>query len=305
MMIVSTASEYDCNTLKNDLKIMLSEYPFLQKINIGKSVLGEDIFCLRFGKGDKKIFINASHHGNEWITSSLCMAMLEKLCHTYKCRLSLGMYDIKSLYEKTSLYVCPMVNPDGVNLSVSGLREDLAPIVKTRLISYNSGSKDFRGKWQANINGVDLNHNYDAGFKKGKALEAQEKIFSPGPTRFSGHFPFSEPETCAIKDFAIALSPDICVAYHSQGEEIYYDYNGLCSDYAKSLAFSMSEISGYKACSPEGMASFSGFKDWVIEKFSIPAYTIEVGLGQNPLPLNQFDSILQKNLPMLLFLLNK
>ena len=305
MNIVSTASRYSYSVLNRDCKCLMNEYSFIKKIKIGKSVLGKELFCLRFGEGDKKVFVNASHHGNEWITSILVMRMLEEMCYLYRNDMSYRLYNIKEIYKKVSLYVCPMVNPDGVDLSVSGLTDDLPPIIKTRLISYNGESKDFKDKWQANINGVDLNHNYDAGFSKGKAFEAREKIFSPGPTRYSGAYAFSEPETVSIKNFMLNLSPDIAVAYHSQGEEIYYDYEGKACQEARVLAHFMAEISGYKACSPEGMASYSGFKDWIIEKFNIPAFTIEVGLGKNPLSLSQFDDILQKNFPMLLFLLNK
>lgn len=139
----------------------------------------------------------------------------------------------------------------------------------------------------------------------GKAFEAKEKIFSPAPTRFSGVAAFSEPETVAVRDFTLSLLPDIAAAYHSQGEEIYYSYNDSAPCGAENLAKQMAEISGYRACSPEGMASFSGFKDWVIEKLNIPSFTIEVGLGKNPLSLLQFDSIYEKNLPMLLFLLSR
>jgi len=303
MNIISTTSPYSYDVLCADLKVLMSEYPFLKKIKIGKSVLGKELFCLRFGSGDKKIFINAAHHGKEWITSMLVMSMLEKICFLYKNNMNLWDFDIQNICKSISLYTCPMVNPDGVNLAISGLSDDIPTIVRTRLISFNNGSHDFIGKWQSNANGVDLNHNYDAGFLKGKAHEVQEKIFSPGPTRFSGSHAFSEPESIALKDFTCSLFPDITVSYHSQGEEIYYDYEGLATESSKKMADDMSAISGYKVCSPMGMASYSGYKDWVIEKFRIPSFTLEVGLGENPLPLTDFDNILNKNLPMLLYLM--
>ena len=66
----------------------------------------------------------------------------------------------------------------------------------------------------------------------------------------------------------------------------------------------MSDISGYTLDQTEGMASCSGYKDWVIGELYVPAFTIEVGLGENPLPLSQFDKIYKDNLPMLLYLMN-
>lgn len=303
MNIISTSQTYNYSTLTNDLKKLISEYPFLKKIKIGSSVLGKEIFCIRFGVGNKKILVNAAHHGKEWITSMLVMSMLEKLCFLYTNQISMWSFDIQKIYKGSSLYICPMVNPDGVNLCTCGLTENIPAITKTRLISYNGDSKDFISKWQANANGVDLNHNYDAGFAKAKACEAQQNIFSPAPTRYSGPYAFSEPESTALADFTKSLLPDIAVAYHSQGEEIYYDYDGLSTEESKKIACDMSEISGYKVCNPSGMASFSGYKDWVIEKLRIPAFTIEVGLGENPLPLSQFEDIFKKNLPMLLYLI--
>ena len=59
-------------------------------------------------------------------------------------------------------------------------------------------------------------------------------------------------------------------------------------------------VSGYELSSPEGVASYAGYKDWFIQEWRRPGYTIEVGRGRNPLPISQFDSIYARNLDMLL-----
>ena len=64
---------------------------------------------------------------------------------------------------------------------------------------------------------------------------------------------------------------------------------------------SLSSLSGYALSAPEGIASYAGYKDWFIQEYRRPGYTIEVGRGVNPLPITQFDSIYADNLPMLLF----
>jgi g-D-glutamyl-meso-diaminopimelate peptidase len=51
---------------------------------------------------------------------------------------------------------------------------------------------------------------------------------------------------------------------------------------------------------PEGVASYAGYKDWFIQDWRRPGYTIEVGLGKNPLPISQFNKIYADNLNMLL-----
>ena len=38
-------------------------------------------------------------------------------------------------------------------------------------------------------------------------------------------------------------------------------------------------------------SSFAGYKDWFIQTYKKPGFTIEVGLGLNPLPISQFEQI--------------
>ena len=59
-------------------------------------------------------------------------------------------------------------------------------------------------------------------------------------------------------------------------------------------------VSGYRAAQPQGLAGHGGFKDWFIEKTGRPGFTIEMGKGQNPLPIEQFEEIYQKAREMLL-----
>ncbi|MCI5971274.1 MAG: hypothetical protein MRZ29_09115, partial [Oscillospiraceae bacterium] len=53
--------------------------------------------------------------------------------------------------------------------------------------------------------------------------------------------------------------------------------------------------SGYTVAETDGIASVTGFKDWVIDKFGLPSFTVEVGNGQNPLPFSQFEKIRKEN----------
>ena len=93
---------------------------------------------------------------------------------------------------------------------------------------------------------MDLNHNYNAGFDKGKLCESRLGIFSPRNSRFSGHFYESEPESRAMVEFTDFLRPDIVIAYHSQGKVMYSDFEKKASLEAKKLAREIAEISGYE-----------------------------------------------------------
>lgn len=301
MFTINAERPYTYDTLCEDVKRLAGTYGFLEVFSLGSSVAGRSLFALRWGKGAKRIFLNGAHHGMEWITSLLLMQILAEFSHHYAENTAIGTIHFRPLYDEISLVACPMVNPDGVHLAVNGLTDDLPPITRTRLKAYNGDSTDF-SKWQANLNGVDLNHNYDAGFEKGLFMQHKLGIYSPGPTRYSGTTPESEPESKAMADYTRLFRPHIAVAYHTQGEQIYYDFESKATERGKKAAAAMAEISGYTLDTTDGMASYSGYKDWVIENFYIPAFTIEAGLGENPLPLSQFDKIYRDNLKMLLYL---
>jgi len=49
--------------------------------------------------------------------------------------------------------------------------------------------------------GVDLNRNYPASWEEAKAQEEALGIFGPGPTRYGGPYPLSEPESSAMVSF--------------------------------------------------------------------------------------------------------
>ncbi len=294
---------YTHEALTEDIEFLRKKYPFLRTEEIGSSVLGKKIYALFWGKGDKKILLNAAHHGSEWITSLLCMHMLERLSSSYLYGIKTDALNYNDLYKTHTLCLIPMINPDGVMLETGGFSSLPKDMQKT-LLFYNEESDDFT-KWQANIHGVDLNHNYDALFDAGVALQKKLGINSPGPTRFSGAHPESEPESLALATFTRRFLPDIALAYHSQGKVIYYDFNSLASKEAKKIAKKMADVSGYALDETSGMASFSGYKDWAIQTFGIPAFTIECGLGENPLPLSQFKTIFEDNYNMLLCLLNE
>ena len=50
----------------------------------------------------------------------------------------------------------------------------------------------------------------------------------------------------------------------------------------------MAEVSGYTLTDPTEFQSYAGYKDWFIMTYLKPGYTIEVGRGVNPLPIEKF-----------------
>lgn len=284
---ITTDKAYTFEVYINDLAMLFNSFSFLKRETIGHSVLKKPIYAVKFGNGAKKIIITAAHHGTEWITSMLAMSLIAELCKNFTS-------GDENVWNNKTFYFIPMVNPDGVNLSIEGKTDDLPPHIKSRLYKILD-SGNFKDNWQANIRGIDLNHNYDASFQLGKEIQLREGIIAPAPTKYSGEYPESEPETKAIVSFTKKILPDIVVAYHSQGEEIFYKYQGKCAPNAYEIAKRMSDVSGYQLVLADGLTDCTGYKDWVIEKFNIPAFTIEVGKGKNPVPITQFEKIFDDN----------
>jgi len=268
-----------------------------QLMSIGRSVLGLELWTIRLGAGSRSVYLTGAHHGCEWLTAALLVHFCQAYLEAVKSATSLGGVKIGDHYSQVSIWVTPLVNPDGVSLARKNLRAIPARL-HTDLIKWNYGRTDFR-TWKANIRGVDLNRQYRADWHQ--AYQRGPK--SPAPKYFAGNFPESEPESRAVANFIRALKPELLVCYHSQGEVIYWDYHHEAPPEARRIARELSRVSGYSliASNPR-VAGSGGLKDWFIHEFRRPGFTIEVGRGINPLSLAAFDSIWRKNLTLLAML---
>ncbi len=89
------------------------------------------------------------------------------------------------------------------------------------------------------------------------------------------------------------------MAYHTQGNTIYWKYLDYEPPRSREIAERFAALSGYAVEETPYASGHAGYKDWFIQDFDRPGYTIEAGLGENPLPISQFDSIYQDNVQML------
>ena len=145
MSIVSTNIPYSSDVLRQNLSLLLRTYPFINVQTVGNSVLGKPIYVIKLGRGSKKVFYSASIPANEWITTPVLMKFVEDYCVSYVNRSNLYGYYIRNLFNLTSIYIMPMVNPDGVDL-VTGNLAVISPGYQKALhianrISYHSFSK--------------------------------------------------------------------------------------------------------------------------------------------------------------------
>ncbi len=231
--------------------------------SLGTSNLGQNIFCIKAGNGPKKALVVCGHHSLETILSEFMMEYLFR--------------STPEQFEGITLYAIPLLNPDGADIVAGRVKQPELLAEKSR--------------WQTNYRGVDLNHNYDAGFDLAKKAVEETGIFGPHFSKYGGEEPFSEPETQAIRDLCKKIPFELAVAFHSQGEEIYYEYDGIVPKETPLYLEQLQKITHYRMTKPTGTASHGGMKDWFIKTYEKPAFTVEAGLGKNPLPHTLFPKI--------------
>lgn len=274
--------DYEYSAMKETLILLCEKYPIYECFSIGKSCVGRDITALKINStSDEYVLFAAAFHGSEHITSNVLLYFAEELAFAYSNNSSIAGIKIKKALSGRGIIFVPIVNPDGCEISIKGA----AGCGKETDRIYKMCKGDF-AHFNANFRGVDINHNFDAGWKELHALEQKSGIFGPSSTRFGGYRPESEPETVAMTNLCKKYNIHHSVALHSQGEVIYWSYNGYEPKSSKRMAEIMATTSGYALDVPIDIATGGGFKDWFLKEFNRPSFTVEIGCGQNPLPIS-------------------
>ena len=184
--IVPTNVSYTSDLLTLNINALKIVYPFLELQTIGNSVLGRSIRAIKFGNGTKEILYVGSTHSNEWITTPLLMKFLENLSKSYVNNVNIFGINPKELFNSVSLYIVPMLNPDGVDLVTGLLTENTWGYRNAQRISNNFPDIPFPNGWKANIEGVDLNLQFPAGWNEAKEIKYNQGFNKPAPRDFVG-----------------------------------------------------------------------------------------------------------------------
>lgn len=276
----------------SDLAGEYGETGIVRVVSIGKSAEGRDIYDIVVGAedGNTTVTLNAGHHPDEYINTVLLMGQIEHILHLYAEGGAFDGVSVRQLLSKAQVHFIPLVNPDGLEAF-------------TRYFYTGEMDEGFTvSDMQSGVNAhrVNLNRNYDAGFRP--------------RVQNSGDHPFSEPETQAMRDLHAGIDFDYSVAYHSSGNVIFWNYNQTGEFYDRTLGLAklLQAETGYaldmqparRSQYIAGTADFGGYKDWLVANGHAAA-TIETwggGMGAGRVPWASFEDIWSRNgdLPLLL-----
>lgn len=166
--------EFSSNLLYENLRILKQSYPFIQTGSIGKSIMGKDIPFVRVGRGQKEVFYSASYHANEWITSLVLLEFLYDYCNAIQTNSTIWNFDARRLFDSVSIYIVPLVNPDGVDLVTGALPKSSPSYKQASKIAYGFATIPFPDGWKANIRGVDLNLQFPAGWERAREIKYEQ-----------------------------------------------------------------------------------------------------------------------------------
>ncbi|WP_459840462.1 M14 family zinc carboxypeptidase [Halanaerocella petrolearia] len=296
-IIVKKTVDYDHNQLKKQITMLNKSYDSIRVTSIGKSIANRNLYLLKLGTGSKKIAVIGGVHGRENLTSLLILKLLEDYTRNLKKENLINNYNLTKILNKITFYFIPMLNPDGIEIAINGLKK--TPKNKGFYIQANKEKSNFK-RWKANGRGVDLNKQFPAHWQE---LDSENK---PHFAHYKGPTPLSEPESKALAKLTKKENFFTVVAFHSSGSVIYWYYNQQAKEYKRDyqLAKRISAQNGYELVKPtESDQKAAGYKDWFIKEFNRPGFTIEIGEKeekQEPLPASKLNKYFKENRTVLL-----
>ena len=299
MAIVRTDIPITSESCEQMILAIVEKYPFCRTEIISTTAFQRSLRTLVIGNGPRKVIYSASHHANEWITSLVLLKFAEELAQAIAENGMIFDVEAQKIADAATIYMVPMVDPDGVDLVTGAIPPGSIPYESARNLAEFYPNIPFPNGWKANLLGVDLNLQYPAGWLQAREIKFSQGFTRPGPRDYVGRSPLNQLESRALAGYTEFIDPALVLAYHAQGEVIYWQFNDYIIPGAKELGEAFARVSGYTLEDTPFESSFAGYKDWFIQNFRRPGYTIEVGQGESPLPLSQFDKIYTDNLGIL------
>ena len=163
-------------------------------VPIGSSLEARTIWAIKIGNGGTKMLVNGTQHAREWISSMATTCVADRLVRDYD-----RDPKIRAFVDTTTLWLVPVVNPDGYQ--------------------YSWASDRYWRKNRRGNHGVDLNRNFGTAWGgDGSSSRKSSEIYH-------GTGPFSEPETAALRDLAKRERIALHIDFHAYGQLILFPWS--------------------------------------------------------------------------------
>lgn len=260
-------------SVEREIKALAKKYPdLIQTEVIGSSVQGRNLTVMKVGKGKYKALAVAGLHAREHITVSYLMRCVEEYCKAFRSQSGkYEGYDIKNLLSVYTLYVVPLVNPDGLEI----IREKAQPNVT---ITYRpdpiTGKVATLADYKTNANGVNLNKNFPLLWNK-----TDTKRPTPDAENYKGTSVASEPETRALMGLCKENDFLWLASFHVRGDCIYWSdaLNPSVGRSEEMVDKLKSRCGFYKCPTSDNVNGFGGgFENWFRQEYQKPGFCIEL-----------------------------
>lgn len=295
----SNVGTYTYQEMQVDLNSLKATYPQMQMDVLGNTIDGRQLYHVVVGNpsAPHKILVHGGIHAREYISSQVVMREIVALLEMQQNGWLYHGQSVATLLQNNCIHFVPMVNPDGITLVQGGIDALNTQAAKTMVMSMAAQDQvtdlaTYLRKWKNNINGVNLNRNFDAFWQ-----EATPKVDHPSNMFYKGTGPESEVESKALANLCRQLMPDYTISYHTQGRVIYW-YFGETGNYkakGQYLANVVHQNTGYTISDTWSQTDAAGFKDWAVQKLDIPSVTIELGRGTSPVDESQITQMWTEN----------
>lgn len=292
MTITDLLTDFSARRCQAFLEDLAGNHPAMTLETIATTPFGRPVTAAVLGNGPRRVLFTAAHHGNEWITAPILLAYAQALAQGDG---DISGHPAREILTRATIHFVPLVNPDGVDLVTGAIAPGEPAYELARGLGAGYPQIPFPQGWKANLMGVDLNLQYPAQWERAREIKFSQGYTRPGPRDYVGRGPLTQRESRGLAEYTRRVDPALVLAYHTQGRVIYWQFGEDPVSGARALGDAFAAASGYALADTPYASSFAGYKDWFIQDFRRPGYTIEAGLGENPLPISQFPQIYREN----------
>lgn len=267
---------HDFAEMVAEIEQAAADHPDIVQLSvIGESIEGRDLYAVKISdnvtsdEAEPAVLLFALTHAREHLTVEQALDLIAYFSDNYGLR-----GDITNLVNEREIWILPNVNPDGDEYDRSHYGDGW----------YWGWRKNRRDNGDSNW-GVDVNRNY--GYRWGYDNSGSSPY--TGSQTYRGPAPFSEPETQAIRDFALD-HPDLVtsISLHTYGELILWPYGYTYEDVPADMepedhaifvemGRAMAALNGYTAQQASDLYRTNGDSDdWLYGKQGIFAFTFEL-----------------------------